>query len=337
MKSNCSPEEIALRIRRAGVIRIVTHRRPDGDAIGSAFGLAMAIEAVFPEKEVFVFCADPIPPRLRFLVPGRDFLTGEALLTACLPRPDLVISVDIASRKLFGDLEDALADEVDIKLDHHKNGDDFAPGALVNAEASATGELIFRLIPFLGEVRNEPLMRSAYRALYGAISSDTGGFRYSNVTPQTLRIAADLLQAGVDGAEIAHGLFESKGHDEIRAIRAAYEKMTFHAGGKIALTVITVSDMNRYDIDEDVLGVISSLPREIAGVSLGIVLRQSKKYPDTYKISMRSDESVDVSELCTAFGGGGHMRAAGGELRAASEQEAIRLVLAAAESAVAGA
>jgi phosphoesterase RecJ-like protein len=242
-------------------------------------------------------------------------------------KPDLVISVDIASRKLFGELERELCEEVDIKIDHHESGDDFAPRAYVDPRASATGEIVWKLIPHLGEVADRAKMKAAQRALYGAISADTGGFRYSNVTAETHRIAAEMIEAGVACAEISHGLFESRGEDEIRATQAGYEALSFHAGGKIAMMVITCEAMVRWNLDEDVLGVISALPREIRGVELGIVLRQSKKYPDTFKISMRSGESVDVSRLCGVFGGGGHLRAAGGEIHAQSPEEAAKAVL----------
>ncbi len=325
MMNNISLPEIAARIEKAECIWLVTHRRPDGDAVGSACGLKAAIEATMPEKRVYLLCADPIPERLAFLAPGESFSQ-----TLPFDRADLIVSVDIASRKLLGDLEEALGEEIDIKIDHHESGDDFAPRAFVDARASAAGEIVYRLLGCFAPVRNQKKMLAALTALYGAISADTGGFRYSNVTPDTHRIAAELIEAGVCGSRIAHGLFESRCHEEIRAIRAAYEALTFHSDGRIAMIVITLETMARYQIDEDVLGVISALPREINGVELGIVLRQSKKYPDTFKISMRSGERVDVSALCGEFGGGGHIRAAGGEIKAESAEAAADAVLRAA-------
>lgn len=324
MRNDITLPEIASRIVRADTVWLITHRRPDGDAVGSAYGLCCAIDAAMPEKTVRMLCADPIPERLRFLAPDAEFLQEKPLFE----KPDLVISVDIASRKLFGELERELCEEVDIKIDHHESGDDFAPRAYVDPRASATGEIVWKLIPHLGEVADRAKMKAAQRALYGAISADTGGFRYSNVTAETHRIAAEMIEAGVACAEISHGLFESRGEDEIRATQAGYEALSFHAGGKIAMMVITCEAMVRWNLDEDVLGVISALPREIRGVELGIVLRQSKKYPDTFKISMRSGESVDVSRLCGVFGGGGHLRAAGGEIHAQSPEEAAKGVLA---------
>ncbi len=331
--SALSLSDIAARIKAADAIWIFTHRRPDGDAIGSAYGLKYGIEARFPDKTVEVYCADPIPDRLRFLV----FDDEETLYErADGTRAELCISVDIASHKLFGDIEPDFIDDIDIKIDHHESGDDFAPAAYVDPTAAATGEIIFDLLPLLGACPDGQTAQMANTALYGAISSDTGGFRYSNTTPNTLRIAASLLEAGVNGAAVAHCLYESKSKEEIRAIQVAYEKMTYHADGMIAMTVLTQNDLKRYHIDEDALGVVSALPREIAGVELGIVLRQSPKYPDVYKISMRSSERVDVSALCGRFGGGGHVRAAGGEIRAASENDACKAVLDAALAVIDG-
>lgn len=330
MTKSLTLPEIAARIAGARVIWIVTHRRPDADAVGSTLGLKWAIEQTAPAKTVRAICADPIPERLAFLARGAEWLCARPFLE----RPDLLISVDIASRKLLGDLERELADEVDIKIDHHESGDDFAPCAQVDPSAAATGEIICRLLPHLDRIAAGEGKRAIADALYAAIASDTGGFRYSNVTPLTLRTAADLLEMGADGAMISHSLFESKGHDEIRAQRAAYENMTFHEGGRIALTVLSIADMERWEIDEEVLGVVSSLPREIRGVELGIVLRQSQKYPDTFKISMRSGEGVNVSDLCARFGGGGHARAAGGEMTAHSPKEAKEIILRAAKEAL---
>ncbi len=324
---------IAEKIKGSSTIWVFTHRRPDGDAIGSAYGLKYGIEAAFPEKIVDVFCADAIPDRLRFLAQPDEETYYEKPEDFSA---DLCISVDIAARKLMGDLENSFASDIDIKIDHHESGDDFAPLSYVDPAAAATGEIIFDLLPYLGEMQDQDKRLWAMTALLGAISSDTGGFRYSNTTPKTLRIAADLIESGVNGAAVAHGLYESKTKEEIRATQVAYERMTYHADGQIAMTVLTQNDLRRYNIDEDALGVVSALPREIEGVELGIVLRQVPKYPDIFKISMRSSERVDVSALCAKFGGGGHVRAAGGEIRASSANEAAKAVLDAALAVIDG-
>ena len=321
-----SLSEIAKRIEDAGEIWIVTHRRPDGDAVGSAFGLKFAILAAWPEKQVEVWCADAVPERLLVLSDEEEMYDD----VPAYPDPDLTISVDVASRKLLGYLEEDLGNRIHIKIDHHESGDDFAPEGYVDASAAASGEIIFDLIAQMipdKSAADEEMLVKAYTALYGAIASDTGGFRYANVSPATFHIAAALLEGGVRGEVVSHALFESKTQEEIRATQAAYDNMTYHLDGRIAMTIITVNDMHRYAISDEVLGIVSALPREIAGVHLGITIRQSERNGQYFRISMRSDETVNVSELCAKFNGGGHTRAAGGELKASSPEEACRMVL----------
>jgi len=317
---------LAKRIKAAAQITVVTHRRPDGDAVGSALGLAFGIESAYPSKRVTLLCADPIPRRLAFLAHGREMET----VFLPFPRPELVIAVDVASGSLLGEMQGQIEDLVDVKLDHHLGGEDFAPLCLVDPTASAAGEMVFDLLSLLDAPQDEEKRLWAMTALYAAIASDCGSFRYSNVTPRTHEIAAALIRAGVDGSAVCHALFESLEAGEVRATRCAYEKLSFHLDGRIALIVVTLEDRKKWQLDEEMLGLISAIPRTIGGVELGLVLRRMPEHPNTYKISARSGETVDARALCAEFGGGGHLRAAGGEIRADSPEEAEAILLEAA-------
>jgi len=248
---------LAKRIKAAAQITVVTHRRPDGDAVGSALGLAFGIESAYPSKRVTLLCADPIPRRLAFLAHGREMET----VFLPFPRPELVIAVDVASGSLLGEMQGQIEDLVDVKLDHHLGGEDFAPLCLVDPTASAAGEMVFDLLSLLDAPQDEEKRLWAMTALYAAIASDCGSFRYSNVTPRTHEIAAALIRAGVDGSAVCHALFESLEAGEVRATRCAYEKLSFHLDGRIALIVVTLEDRKKWQLDEEMLVRILKEPK----------------------------------------------------------------------------
>ena len=253
--------EIVGRIERAGRIWIVTHRRPDGDAVGSAFGLQFAIEASFPEKQITAICADEIPQRLSFLAPTSEFSTCKPF-DGC----DLCISVDIASRKLLGDLEEAMGDVVDIKIDHHESGDDFAPRAYVDPHAAAAGEIVLSLIELFPEIKDEGKARQAYHALYGAIAADTGGFRYSNTTPETHRMAAKLIEKGASHAEICRNLFECKTKTALAAEAFAMANVSYRCGGRISYVKIhtkQISDQHAHTKKYYAKNTLESSPEHV--------------------------------------------------------------------------
>lgn len=309
MENNITLREIADKINEARSILLFMHRRPDGDTVGSAYGIKYA----FPEKEIYCLCADDIPSRLQFI--------SKAAFEVCPDdfEPELVISVDSASRGLLGRFGDEI---IDIKIDHHETSEDYAEYNFTDSTASATGEIIYKILRLCGV-----MTPGSANALYSAISSDTGGFRYSNTTAETLRIAADLCEAGADMAECSHALFESRTQAEVRALSAVYANIRYYENGGIAVVNLTNEIKKRYNITDDDVGEISSIPREIEGVELAVTIRQLSNSPDRYKISMRSGRTVDVDKICGLFGGGGHVKAAGAEISAPNPQQAERMVL----------
>lgn len=309
MENNITLREIADKINEARSILLFMHRRPDGDTVGSAYGIKYA----FPEKEIYCLCADDIPSRLQFI--------SKAAFEVCPDdfEPELVISVDSASRGLLGRFGDEI---IDIKIDHHETSEDYAEYNFTDSTASATGEIIYKILRLCGA-----MTPGSANALYSAISSDTGGFRYSNTTAETLRIAADLCEAGADMAECSHALFESRTQAEVRALSAVYANIRYYENGGIAVVNLTNEIKKRYNITDDDVGEISSIPREIEGVELAVTIRQLSNSPERYKISMRSGRTVDVDKICGLFGGGGHVKAAGAEISAPNPQQAERMVL----------
>lgn len=296
---------------------IYTHGHPDADTLGSALALKRVLKKA--GCEAYVTCADPIPARLAFLADEQiphDF------------EPTLICAVDVASYKMLGLHDESLRGRVDIKIDHHRTGEDYARCNYTDDTAAACGEIIFRM---LRESAYKLIDASIAEPLYAAVASDTGCFKFRNTTDATHRIAADLMCFGIDEGGINHRLFESRSPGEVAALKLALSSLEYHCGGRLAIVCFTNEDKEKYGFDDDNISAHNGLTREIRGVELGITVRQKSKDPTVWKISMRSGETVDVSALCGIFGGGGHMRAAGCEVTAQTAKEACDKVLSEAE------
>lgn len=312
--NNITIEEIVSFFRERDNFQLLCHKRPDGDTLGSALGLANALR--YMGKTVYVTCAHTVAPNNRFLFEDEGILCDRDYGDVTL------VAVDVASPSLLGELEEHYGGRIALKIDHHEMGEDYAERNYVDASAAACGEIIFEIIRALGT----PLSLSAV-PLYVAISSDTGGFRYANTTARTHRMAAELLEAGVENAYVDHLLFENRTQAEIRALTAAYAGLRYFHDGAVAAVVITNQMKERLSLAEEDLGVLSSLTREIEGVIVGITLKQSRSEPHKYKLSVRSEPGFPANTLCGLFGGGGHPCAAGAEIEALSPEKALLAIV----------
>lgn len=300
---------------------IIYHTRPDADAIGSAFALRellceMGIHAICA-------CADEVPERLSFLTEdtqGSVLLDDEFMLGH-----ERVISVDSASPQQLGSLFDKLHKDIDIMIDHHGAGMPYADN-YIRPEAAATAEIIFDIAKhLLADGKIGRISDKVYGCIYAAISSDTGAFRYSNVTSETHRYAAELVAAGVDAAEINHRLFESKSLKQIKAEGEAARRLSVYEGGRVASVTFPYSSKFSMALKDEHLETIIEIPRSLAGVEVAFAVRQPEDR-GFFRVSMRSNCDFDVSAVCSAFGGGGHVRAAGCSIEAQSIEEAEKLV-----------
>lgn len=314
LTNNITLEEIVTFFREGDRFQLLCHKRPDGDTLGSALGLWYALKHL--GKNVFISCAHTPAANNRFLFADETMLADRDYGQV------IPVAVDVASRSLLGELEPTYGDRIALKIDHHETGDDYAVRNYTDSSAAACGEIILEIVKRLGV----PLSVSA-EPLYAALSSDTGGFRYSNTTARTHRMAAELIEAGVDHAAIDHWLFENHTQSEIRALTAAYTGLRYFCDGAVAAVVITNSMKERLSLSEEDLGVLSSLTREIEGVVVGLTLKQSKAEPHKYKLSVRSEPGFPAHVLCGLFGGGGHACAAGAELEASSPEKALHMVV----------
>ena len=301
---------------------IIYHARPDADAVGSAFALQellgyMGIPAICA-------CEDEVPARLTFLsedVQGSVLLDDDMMLGH-----ERVISVDSASPQQLGALFNKLHKDIDLMIDHHAEGKVYADN-YVRPEAAATGEIILDIAKYLLEKgRIGRISERVYGCIYAAISSDTGCFRYSNVTPATHRYAAELVEAGVDTADINHRLFESKTLKQLKAEGEAARRLVTYEGGRVAAVTFPYSSKFALGLGDEHLETIIDIPRSLAGVEVAFAVRQPTEERN-FRVSMRSNCDFDVSAVCAKFGGGGHARAAGCSLNAGGIHEAEESIL----------
>lgn len=301
---------------------IVYHVRSDADAVGSAFALRQLLTLMGIPS--LCACADEVPERLRFI---SDDSQGSVLLdTEVDIDHERVISVDSASPAQLGKLFDDLKRDVDIMIDHHAMGTVYAD-CYIEPDASATAEIIYKIAKELvnrGDIEYLPI--NFYNYVYAGISSDTGGFRFSNASPTTHRIAAELIEAGVDAAAINHLLFSSKSSKQIKAEGEASRRVNFYCSKTVAVAAIPYSTIYTLGLDEESMETVIEIPRSIAGVKVAVAIRQPSS-ENKFKVSMRSADDFDVSRVCAAFGGGGHKRAAGCTVEALGIDDAERMVV----------
>ncbi len=273
---------------------IYTHASPDGDTLGSATALALILKAI--GKSAFVFSVDGIPEKLKFLPTNGLFIEKEPEN----PSDFTLISVDVAGPRMLGGAKNT---SFALSIDHHKVNTIDCEKLLVMDDRIACGEIIFLLADELSvEITKEIAV-----ALYTAISSDSGGFRYDATKPETHRMAARLIETGIDFAEITRFLFESKTFAQVELIKTAYKNLEF-VNDKFAIVAIRPDEAEQCGVTESDFDCINSIPREIAGILASAVIRQKA---DGIKVSMRSNADIDVAEIAKSQGGGGHYHAAG--------------------------
>ncbi len=287
---------------------ILTHAHPDGDTLGSGFGLCLALRAL--GKKANVVNNEELPPKFRYLeIEPQEF------------EEQTVVAVDIADVTLMGnDIKAEYESKVDLSIDHHGSNRLFAKQNYVDSSAAAAAQIIFEVIEQLG-VEITPDMADC---LYTGISTDTGCFRYANVTPATLRTAARLMELGASASEINVRMFETKTRTYAALERLALDGMQFFYDGKCALITITRAMFAESGSDENECDGIAAISRQIEGVLVGVTLRERRD--GTYKASVRTHNPVDASAICTRLGGGGHPNAAGCQLPGTRE-EATKLLI----------
>lgn len=269
---------------------ILTHRRPDGDTVGSAAALCRMLRAIGKRASVY-----PNPQITPKFAPFWAGLTGNGGGT--------LVSVDVAGTNLFPyGMEDA---QVDLAIDHHGTNSGFAARTYADETNAACGEILIDLCPLLGARLDRPMAE----ALYVAISTDTGCFRYSNVTAGTFRCAAACVDAGAEIHPINRAFFEIKRKARLRLEAYLTEHMEFFADGRVAVSAIPNAVMDELGLTEDDVDDISGFGRSVEGVELAAMLREVDG--GMGKLSLRSSPAYNAAAICARLGGGGHPGAAG--------------------------
>ena len=283
---------------------ILFHIHPDADAVGSAFALSLWLAE--QGSPAYCLCADEMPERLAFLVKGLQ----KSVLAYSVPKGfenARVITVDTASPAQLGSLYDLYGDRVSLMIDHHERGTPYADHLI--APCAAAGEIVYDLIAASGA----DMPRRCSELLYAAIVSDTGGFRYSNTTPETHLRAAALLSSGIDAADLCHRLLEMKSRKVMTAEHAGFERIRLSFDGRVATITFPHDLAVSLGLSDGHLCTLIDLARQIEGVEVAAVIRQTGNAP-VFRLSARANIDLDVAAVCAAFGGGGHRRAAGGTM-----------------------
>ena len=270
---------------------IISHANPDGDTLGCAFGLCSALQSI--GKHARNICADELSKRYDFM---KEAVREQEF------EPQVYVTVDVADKKLLGDLEKICGDKIDLAVDHHVSHVEFARQQCVEPYAAACAQTVYKII----NAMDIPLDKNIAACLYVGIATDSGCFKYSSVTPETHIIAAELLKFNFGFDRLNYIFFDMKTKQRIRLEEKIYSSMEYFCGGRCAMAVLTKEMLDGID-PEDSNGV-SAIPRQIDGVEVGVIIKQKKH---GWKASMRSNSAVDVQEICVKFGGGGHAKAAG--------------------------
>ena len=273
---------------------ILTHRRPDGDTIGSAAALCRGLRQL--GKKAFVLTNEQFTPRFG---PFLDGLTCDAL-----PAGATVISADIASEGLLSFDAVRMGLTPVCAIDHHGSNSLACP-KLVEADKAACGEIVYAVLTELGVT----VTKQIAECLYTAISTDTGCFKFSNTTANTHRTAAALIAAGADVYPINKLFFDTKSFARLRLEAKLTDTMEFYADGAVGVCTMPKSLLAAFTVTEDDLDSISGFARSIEGVRIGIMIREVED--GLGKISLRTEAPYDASAICQRLGGGGHAAAAG--------------------------
>lgn len=297
-KNRCFSPAIIKTIEKGKNILLFTHVSPDGDTIGSAVGLQLALEGM--GKKVTVTCSDPVPQVLNYMEKAKE-VTLPGLLKA--GDYDLAIAVDVSDQLRLGNALSLFEGIVNtVQIDHHGTNPGYAKLNYIDESASATGILIVDLIDCLGA----ELTQDIAIALYTGLVIDTGNFSFNNTTAEALQVGAELVAYGVPVQDINRVLFREKTPGQITLLTKALNSLTYYNNGQIAGMWLGDKDLAN-NCPEDTDGIVN-YALDITGVKMAFF---GKETGEGIKFSLRSLVPYDVAKVASAFSGGGHPLAAG--------------------------
>lgn len=305
-------DNILEEIKKAKTIVILTHENPDGDAVGSSLAMYMALQKMGKEVDLII----PELPKIYAFLPKAE----EAKKEGSTNPYDLAISLDSATIKMLNGWSNYFETaKVKVVIDHHGSNTMYGDYNYINPAAPACAQILITILEYFGiEIDKE-----IGTAILTGIITDTGGFQYQSTTPETFEFASELLKKGVNVSNIYKKVMNTKSKANFELRRRAIERMQFLEEGKVAITYITMQDQQEVKAEPgDHEGIVEE-GRAIEGVEVSIFLRETEK---GYRASLRSNDYVNVSDVCLMFGGGGHVHAAGCTIAQSLEQVKEKLI-----------
>ena len=296
-------------------ILILTHANPDGDTLGCACSLCLALRSM--GKTIDYINGDEISSEYRIITERVSHIDFE---------PDFIMSVDVADVSLLvKEVREKYAGRISLAIDHHRLNRIAAERVYIENDSASCCEIVFLL---LKEMRVDITPEIADCLFFG-ISTDTGCFRYSNVTARTHGIASELISCGANAGKINEIMFETKSFARLKLQQRCLEGLELYFDGRLSIFTISLEIVRETGAQESDFDTIVSLSRQIEGVKMGITLKE--KPGGIVKVSVRTGEEYNAAEFCSRFGGGGHIRAGGCSFTGDPEEVKAKLLPAAEE------
>lgn len=307
-------------ILEATKIGITYHVSPDGDAVGSVLALHNGLNLL--GKDSYIISKDKLGDNLQFL-PGSNKITAE--IDVPVNGTDLVVVLDCGNfDRISANLKEYKGKIVNV--DHHISNDFFGEENYIDTKASATAEIVYELLQHLGITfeENNKDINEIGTCIYTALVTDTGGFRHSNVTERTHKIAAALKRVNVNNTYIYQSLFDNKSYEKIKLTGKVLSNTKLLFNGKVSLMEITTGMIKELNLESIDSAEVISFGLQIKGVEVALLVKETE---DGAKASLRSKNACDVRKIAEKLGGGGHIKAAGITLKNLSLEEAIEKIL----------
>jgi phosphoesterase RecJ-like protein len=300
---------------------ITSHVRPDGDSIGSAMALKRGLEKL--GKHVTVVSPGHVPVRYQFVDPQRQILTiGEPEATARLGDCEVIVILDTSCWDQLGPIQDIIRSTRALKviIDHHVSENDLGGVVFKDITAAACGILVFDALKAL----NCPLDPLMAEALFVAVATDTGWFRYSSTDPRVFRMAAELVEQGARPHWVHRRIYEESSLGRLHLMGRALERLQLSPSGRVSWTVVRQADLEETGAEPQDTEDLVNYTMAVADAEVGLLFVEVA--PETTKVSFRSKDEVDCTRLAARFGGGGHRRAAGALVSEPIDQALQRVI-----------
>ncbi len=306
-------EQIIPRLLDAKKVGIFAHENPDGDALGSSYSLKLVMESLGKEAEVYLSAK---PDKQAY-----DIVRGKEDSGLKREDCDLLVSVDCAASDRLGVHQEFFVNHPNtVAIDHHVTHVRYATEILVEG-CSSCCELMMGLYTEMEVVPDPDIAHNIYLGMV----CDTGRFQFPDVTTNTLLVAAKLIELGADFSDISKAIFDTKTKGYYDLMQTALNRLLYFEDGRVCALYLSMEDFDAAGIDDAGAAGIVTMPSSIEGVEVGIYIREREK--GSYKVSLRSPKTVDVSRIAVALGGGGHVRASGYSVTGKSLKEMLDEVL----------